>query len=138
MKIPWVYSRLCQHTSQSTSQTSRDRVTSASFHFSLSRPRLKEPVHDAAAGRHEDAEPPPLVGAHVALGALEQDFVGQQVALDFAGGGRLGDEGVERRRGQHLWGREGHVEGHEWGAVGLVQVKALDLVVAVDGDEVLL
>jgi hypothetical protein len=60
----------------STLQTSRDRVTSASFQFSLSRPRLKEPVHDAAAGRHEDAEPPPLVGAHVALGALEQNFVG--------------------------------------------------------------
>jgi hypothetical protein len=103
-----------------------------------SRVRSKEPVHDTSTGSHENAEPPPLVRAAVC--ALEQDFVGRRkfVTLDFASSGCGGGKRFEGRGGQHFRGRVGEVQGHDGGAVGLVEVEALDLVVAVDGDEVLL
>jgi hypothetical protein len=102
--------------------------------------RSEEVVHDTAAGRHEDAEPPPLVRAHFTGGAFEQDLViqGQVTALrlaSFCGGC---NERVERGGGQHLRGRIGKVEGHERRAIGLVEVEALNLVVGIDGDLIFL
>lgn len=62
----------------------------------------------------------------------------RQFSLRFSGRGRCGNKGVERGGGQHFRGRVGEVHGHERGAVLFVEVEALNFVVRVDGDGVLL
>jgi hypothetical protein len=110
------------------------------FPISCSSPAvgLEEPVHQPSTRCHKHTEPPPLIGPRASLSALEQDLM-REVALHFAGARCCSNERVERRGGEHLWGvGVDLVERHEGRAVGLIEIEALALVVAIDGDGVLL
>jgi hypothetical protein len=101
-------------------------------------PLLKEPIHNPTPSRQQHTKPPPLISPNIPIHALKQHFMRRKIALHFASRRRRSNERMQRGGGQHFRGRVGEVHGHEGGAVGLVEVQALDFVVAVDGDFVLL